>query len=265
VREALETVATPEVAGRMLFEALAEARLAGLPEAHEDLRAFADAELSQTVLETLGADAVTVVRERIELVLRVLSQVDLHTKKRQSVRPPSKTPVAMPAADVRETRRPPPRPARDDATRELPSGELALERSGPHVAPPAPRTEWKTAPPLASAHASSGHRIVVVTADPRLGSELRVRLGAGATVLTYRTPAELARSPVGAAKVLVLDVRELARDAEVTSRAAKVLLWPASASVRARFAAKHPALHDVRSAGEDASVEDLAALILQSV
>jgi len=261
VREALETVATPEVAGRMLFEALGEARLAGLPEAHEDLRSFLDAELSQMVQETLGADAMMVVRERIELVLRVLSQVDLHAQKRRSVRPPAKTPLAMPCADVRETRRPPPRPERDDTTRELPREELMHERSGPHP----PRTEWKTAPPQVSAHASSGQRVVVVTADPRLGSELRVRLGSGATVLTYRTPTELSRSPVGAASVLVLDVRELPRDAEVTSRASKVLLWPASPSQRAHFAAKHPALHDVQAAGEDASVEDLAAMILQSM
>lgn len=245
----------------MLFEALAEARLAALPEPHEDLRAFVDAELTQTVQDTLGADAAAVVRERIELVLRVLSQVEVHTQKRRSVRPPSKTPVATPSPDVRETRRPPPpRPERDDATREVSSGELALERSGPHSAP----SDWRTAPQT-SAHASSGQRIVVVTSDPRLGSELRVRLGSGATVLTYRTPAELSRSPVGAASVLVLDVRELPRDAEVTSRAAKVLLWPASPSVRARFAAKHPALRHVQSAGEDASVEDLAALILQSI
>ncbi len=260
MREALETVATPEVAGRMLFEALAEARLSGLPDAHEDLKAFVDAELCQTVQDTLGSDAASVVRERIELVLRVLAQVELHSQKRRSVRPPSKTPVATASPD-RETRRPPPRVERDDATRELPSEDMARERSSPFAA----RVDWKNGPPQSSPHASSGQRVVVVTADPRLGSELRVRLGAGATVLTYRTPAELSRSPVGAASVLVLDVRELPRDAEVTSRASKVLLWPASPSQRARFSAKHPAIHDVQSAGEDASVEDLAALILQSI
>lgn len=289
MREALEAVATPEVAGRMLFEALAEARLSALPEQHDDLRSFVELELTQVVQETLGPDAVMVMHERIELVLRVLSRIEQHRQpdaKRPSSRPVRATPRVTERATPQAPLVPRPLPAkgRGDATLELPSDAMAMGRaeaepksapltrpppSGAHSLPPVldpTRTERETRPPPSGSHvlpstSLSTTRVVLVTADARLGSTLRVHLGATATVLTYRTLTELARSPIGSVQLLLLDVRDLPRDAELSTRAASVLLWPASISDRDRFANKHPHLADVRFAGHDASADDIASVI----
>lgn len=283
VREALETVATPEVAGRLLFEALREARLSALPDGHDDLRAFVESELSPVIVDALGPDAATLVTQRIDTMLRVLARIQPgrpDTGRQATGEDParreraiSRTPVATqgavhgagtsiprdpPSAPVdiakiqpaqRETRR----PARGDAT-----VQLVQDR------------ETLTGPPSAvsgvpGSGVSGAGRVVLVTTDARLGSELRVRIGAGATVLTYRTPAELARSPVGAVHVLVLDVRDLSRDFELTTRARSVLLWPSDVEARDRFAARHPSLGEVRFAGDDAGIEDLASVVLLSL
>jgi hypothetical protein len=291
VREALEAVATPEVAGRMLFEALSEARLSALPEQHDDLRSFVEVELAQVIHDTLGPDAYGVVHERVELVLRVLSRIELHKSDRQkSTRPPARPTLAGPTS-TSDTRPPPPSPIERsrpgieaiDANREpswssLPSvpslerwegkvrGDATLQAPLPLPRADAPRADRATLPPgppgiSPSASASPSTRVVLVTADARLGSSLRVRLGASATVLTYRTMVELSRSPIGTVHLLLLDVRDLSRDTELAVKPGSVLLWPASVTERDRFASKHPHLADIRFAGHDASAEDIASVI----
>lgn len=221
-------VVTPEVGGRLLFEALAEARLSRLPEDREELRAFAKNELSQLVAERIGDDAAHMMLERIELVLRALDR------------------IAHERARVPGERR------REDAT-------LPFQTEGK-------RAERSTEPPSSPAiSAQSAARVVLVSGDARLGSGLRVRVGALATVLTYRTLDELARSPIGVVHALVLDVRELGGPFELSLSPATVVLWPADLALRDEVAARHPHLDDVRFAGADAGIDDLATVIRVAV
>lgn len=242
VREALELVATPEVAGRLIFDALTEARLSALPTEHEDLRAWSQSDLVPLVAERLGEDAAAVVLDRIELVLRALGRIAEHRAKvaRAETAPPVKRPVVVPSPK-----------RRDDETVQITHEKKAPER------PP----ERITVPPIAPMASGSGQRVVLVTADSRLGSELRVRVGTIVTVLSYRSLEELSRSPVGQVHTLVLDIRGLAREFELPVQPGTLVLWPADVKTRDRVANRFPRLSDVRFAGEEVGLDDLATVI----
>jgi hypothetical protein len=237
IREALELVSTPEVAGRLLFDALAEARLSALPNDLEDVRSFARTELAALVTERIGADAADAMLERIELVARALARIAEHqAKARRSTKSPP---------------RPSPKKRRDDETVPFAVEGRVVKRA--------------TEPPPASVAGSTGARVVLVSADPRLGSELRVRVSSAATVLTYRTLEELSRSPVGQVHALVLDVRGTPDGFVLSVEPSTLVLWPASLPLRDAVADRHPHLPDVRFAGDEVGIDDLATLLRLAV
>jgi hypothetical protein len=85
LREIVSSFAREELADELIYEALAEAGLASLPERADALREFAEVELRQAVGSALGADAADAVVNGLEPMLVVLERMD----QRRSSPPPA--------------------------------------------------------------------------------------------------------------------------------------------------------------------------------
>lgn len=89
MREIVSAYAKDELADDLIYEALADAGLAALPERADDLREFAAVELRHAVASALGPDAADAVVTGLEPMLDVLSRMDQRASdQKRSVPPP---------------------------------------------------------------------------------------------------------------------------------------------------------------------------------
>jgi hypothetical protein len=102
VRETIETVASPDVATRVIEEALAAEGLDAVPDSEAALRAFVNGHLARTLEDAVGSASAGYVIESLTPVLAVLA-ADEASRERHvvaaSMRPPGTEPPPEPTPD----------------------------------------------------------------------------------------------------------------------------------------------------------------------
>lgn len=244
VREALESVASPEVVKRMIAMALVAARRGAIPEDAPPFAAFVDGPLRSVVVQMLGHAEYEAVAERLAHVLQMAtSQI------RQ--RPETTAPAA-----------PPPYDGWDEDSRvrisSPSSGSLRLDPDDPST-PIAPRAK-----PSAAAPAT----VLLLTLDPLLVADTEARLAARSRVLRVHVTSDLlgtlAAGPRPIAVVVdaalpSIDVPTVASLASAFPEGTTVVLWGMSDRQKERLVAMFPIARGWIAGGTAASPADLLA------
>lgn len=242
VREALESVASNEVADEILEGALAAAGRATVPEEASRFVPFYEGPLAAEVLLRVGAPALEIVHERLSHMLRMATSQVMSRARASAPPPPSPHPPAPH----------PPAPSPHPASAVLPSpppDELWAEDS-------AIRTVTPHAPAI----------VLVLTLDPLLAADAAAMIG-GAEVATISSIHELLGRIAGVrARIAIvvdtalpsIDVPTVASLGSSIPAGTKVILWGMSERQKERLVKVFPIARDWIASGAATS---LAALL----
>lgn len=283
VREALESVVSPDAAQGVIATALLAAGRATIPEDAPPFAAFLDGSLRATVVAMLGPEALDIVNARLSHVVRMAQSQVLSKRMQETIAPPPgaraddelweedsairMTPAGLEAAETGrrsalDTARPPEPFRPHDAARPAEARVAPGARGGPDTVRPV-HLERSADPARAAAAAPS--MVLVLSLDPLLVADVGLQLQSSRVLAISSMNDLLARATGVAGRVAIvvdtalptIDVPTVASLAPALPREATIVLWGMSERQKERLVAVFPVCRDWIASGASGSVADL--------